>query len=349
MSLIDIVFVTLMAVVLLSLVFDYINGFHDSANAIATVVSTRVLSPSQAIMMAAVLDFAGALTSTEVAKTISSGILDEKMVTQVVVLSAVLGAIVWNLMTWWFGIPSSSSHALIGGLIGAAAVYNGGFGMLHWDTLTKRVLLPIVGSPLAGLIVGYLLMLALLWIFRRSAPEKVNRHFRKMQVVSSALMAFSHGTNDAQKAMGLITLALSVPAAAAHWPWPSTLPVHGAVPTWVILACATAMACGTAGGGWRIIHTMGSKILRLQPIHGFAAETAASIVLQVAASLKMPVSTTHVIVSSIMGVGATRRLSAVRWGVAGNILTAWVLTLPAAGTIAAITYKIVSFFLGSGA
>lgn len=335
-----------MAVVVLSLVFDYINGFHDSANAIATVVSTRVLSPTQAILMAAVLNFVGALVSTEVAKTISSGIVDEKMVTQVVVVAAVMGGIIWNLITWYFGIPSSSSHALIGGLIGASAVHNHGFGMLHWDTLSKKVLLPIVGSPLAGLVVGYLLMLALLWGFRRSAPDKVNRHFRSMQLISSALMAFSHGTNDAQKAMGIITLALSVPAAAAHWPWPSSLPVNGGVPTWVVLSCAAAMALGTAGGGWKIIHTMGSKILRLQPIHGFAAETAASVVLQVAAYLKMPVSTTHVIVASIMGVGATRRLSAVRWGVAGNIVTAWVLTLPAAGIIAAITYEVVSFFLG---
>lgn len=331
----------------LSLVFDYINGFHDSANAIATVVSTRVLSPSQAIMMAAVLNFAGALQSTAVAKTISSGIVDEKLVTQVVVVAAVLGGIVWNLITWYYGIPSSSSHALIGGLIGAAAVHNGSFRMLQWDNLTKKVLLPIVGSPLAGLVVGYLLMLALMWIFRYSAPERVNRNFRRMQLVSSALMAYSHGTNDAQKAMGIITLALSVPLAAEHFPWPSMLPVHGDVPMWVILACATAMAAGTAGGGWKIIHTMGSKILRLQPIHGFAAETAASVVLQTAAHLEMPVSTTHCIVASIMGVGATRRLSAVRWGVAGNIVVAWILTLPAAGLIAALTYKAISAVLGA--
>lgn len=333
--------------VLFSFVFDFINGFHDSANAIATVVSTRVLSPRNALLMAATLNFAGALAGTGVASTISSGIIDEHNVTQVVVISAVLGGIVWNLITWYFGIPSSSSHALIGGLIGAAALHNHGFSALHWDTLRNKVLLPIVGSPLAGLVMGYLLMLMLTWLFHRSAPDRVNKHFRRLQLVSAAFMALSHGQNDAQKAMGIITLALLVPAASSHWPWPSMLPQHGAVPLWVILGCATAMAFGTAAGGWKIIHTMGSRILRLQPIHGFAAETAASLVLQVAATLKMPVSTTHVIVASIMGVGATRRLSAVRWGVAGNIVTAWVVTIPAAALIAALTYTCVSRVLGA--
>jgi PiT family inorganic phosphate transporter len=341
------VFLTLLAVVVLSLIFDFINGFHDSANAIATVVSTRVLSPSQALLMAGALNFVGAFVSVHVANTIASGIVFEGAVTQVVVISAVLGAIVWNLITWYYGIPSSSSHALIGGLIGAAAISRGGFDVVKWGPLTTSVLIPIVGSPLMGLVVGYLLMLALLWMFRRSAPDRINRHFRNMQLVSSAMMAFSHGSNDAQKAMGIITLALSVPAAAAHWPWPSMLP-HGGPPVWVIFACASAMALGTASGGWKIIHTMGSKILRLQPIHGFAAETSASIVLQTAAFYGMPVSTTHVIVASIMGVGATRRLSAVRWGVATSIVVAWVLTLPAAAAIAALTFKAVSLFLAPG-
>ncbi len=338
-----------MAVLLFSLVFDYSNGFHDSANAIATVVSTRVLSPFQAIIMSAILNFLGALQSTGVAQTISSGIVDEHHVTLVVVVSAVFGAIIWNIITWYFGIPSSSSHALIGGLIGAAVLHNATFGVLNWRTLTDKVLIPTVGSPLLGFGLGFLLMLALMWLFRRSAPDRVNKQFRTMQLVSSALMAYSHGTSDAQKSMGIITLALSLPVAAKVWPWLWMLPVHGAVPLWVKCVCAIAMALGTAAGGWRIIRTMGSKILRLQPIHGFAAETSASIVLQTAAFLKMPVSTTHCISASIMGVGATRRLSAVRWGVAGNIITAWILTLPASALFAAMSYAILSRLVGPGA
>jgi len=299
--------------------------------------------------MAAVLNFAGAFVSVGVAKTIAGDIVDPSGVTQTVVAAAITGGIVWNLITWYYGIPSSSSHALIGGLMGAGVIH-AGTDILHWTSLRNKVLIPIVGSPLAGLVVGYLLMLALLWIFRRSAPDRTNRYFRKLQLVSSGLMAFSHGTNDAQKAMGIITLALVVQSRNPAWPWPDLLPAAGASPgppTWVIVACALAMGIGTAAGGWKIIHTMGSKILRLQPVHGFAAETAASIVLQIAAHFRMPVSTTHVIVASIMGVGATRRLSAVRWGVAGNIVTAWILTIPAAALIAAVTYKILEAAFGS--
>jgi PiT family inorganic phosphate transporter len=313
--------------VVIALAFDFINGFHDTANAIATVVSTRVLTPRAAILMAAALNFGGALYSTAVAKTIAKGLVNPHDATQVVVLAALTGAIVWNLITWRFGIPSSSSHALIGGLCGAAIVH-GGFGVLIWKGLTEKVLIPLVASPLTGFILGFILMVLLYRIFAKTNPGWVNSLFRRLQIVSSAAMAFTHGQNDAQKSMGIITLALGT-AGVIH---------TTDVPLWVKIACAVAMALGTAAGGWRIIKTMGHRIIRLEPVHGFAAETTAATVLFVTGHFGMPVSTTHVISGSIFGVGSSKRLSAVRWGVAQHMMVAWVLTLPAAGTIGALTY-----------
>ncbi len=317
--------ILLIMIVIFALVFDFINGFHDTANAIATVVSTRVLSPRAAILMAAVLNFGGALVSTQVAKTIASGLVYGA--TQTVVLSALIGAIVWNLITWRYGIPSSSSHALIGGLCGAAFVH-GGAATILWNGLLLKVLIPLVTSPVAGFLLGFLIMKIIYALFSHSHPGQVSHWFRRLQIVSAALMAFSHGQNDAQKSMGIITIALMSQG----------LIKSNSIPLWVVLACATAMALGTSSGGWRIIRTMGHKILRLEPVHGFAAETSASIVILLAGRFGAPVSTTHVISGSIFGVGASKRLSAVRWGVAQSMLVAWVLTLPASGFIAAISY-----------
>ncbi len=326
-------------VVAFALAFDYINGFHDTANAIATVVSTRVLSPKTAILMAAALNFAGALLFTEVAKTIAKGLVDPKEATQAVVLAAVVGAIAWNLITWRFGIPSSSSHALIGGLIGAAVVHHRGFGIVIWEGaklsgLKWKVLVPLVGSPLAGFACGFLIMLAIVLLLGRSNPGRVGASFRHLQVISAASMAFTHGLNDAQKSMGIITMAL----VTGHWIQKPE------VPLWVKLSCAIMMALGTSAGGWRIIKTMGHKIIRLEPVHGFAAETSASLVILAASHYGMPVSTTHTIAGSIFGVGASKRLSAVRWGVAQSMIIAWVLTLPAAAAVAGIFYLALQFF-----
>ncbi len=436
-------------IILFALAFDYINGFHDTANAIATVVSTRVLSPRNAIIMAAVLNFAGALMSTQVAKTVASGLLDtarfmesdiqepaalaarlrqasdpvsrdliehmsletrkilasheaqpqtpanldkalinelnqalrradlysaerfaeialpkdlaatalkagslkpEKLATlnrnllesayplelpsnqqsfQLVILGALLGAIAWNLITWYFGIPSSSSHALIGGLCGAAMMH-GGLSLVLWDGILKKVVIPLFGSPTLGFIIGFFIMTAIVKLLADAHPEKVSGAFRHLQVFSAAAMALTHGLNDAQKSMGIITMALVSARVIAE-------PI---VPTWVVLSCAMAMALGTAAGGWRIIKTMGHKIIRLEPVHGFAAETSSAIVLFTTSYFGMPVSTTHVISGSIFGVGSSKRLSAVRWGVAQNIVTAWMLTLPASALVAALSYKL---------
>ncbi len=310
----------LVAIVILALAFDYINGFHDTANAIATVVSTGVLSSRNAILMAAVLNFAGALLGTEVATTIAKGIADPAVVVPAVVMAALIAAIIWNLITWFFGIPSSSSHALVGGLAGAV-VAHAGRGALH-STKLKEVGIFLVVSPVVGFFIGMVLIISILWICRRMASHRVNVGFRKLQIISAAAMAFTHGTNDAQKSMGIIALALITYG---------KLEGHGAkvgVPLWVKLACAITMALGTASGGWKIIKTMGTKIVKLKPIHGFAAETSAAIVLFTTAHFGIPVSTTHVISGAIMGVGASMNVSAVRWGVAGNILVAWVLTIP---------------------
>ena len=439
----------LVLVVVCALAFDYINGFHDTANAIATVVSTRVLSPRKAIAMAACLNFLGALFSTHVAITVASGLLDtarfqeadlhrpaeltaklqhpadpvsqylarqlspptrdllgqyapgaepsrellagvvadlnyaitrtdlysperfagielkektaakardaaklkpEELASvnrallekaypqeldsnqqsfQVVILAAILGAIAWNLITWKYGIPSSSSHALIGGLCGAAIIH-GGLSSVLWGGIVRKVLIPLVGSPVMGFILGFLLMGVIFKTLAHVHPGRVSSSFRHLQIVSAAAMAFTHGLNDAQKSMGIITMAL-VSARIIHEP---------VVPLWVVLSCATVMALGTSVGGWRIIKTMGHKIIRLEPVHGFAAETSSAIVLFVTSHFGMPVSTTHVISGSIFGVGTSKRLSAVRWGVAQSMVMAWVLTLPAAGLVAALSYEL---------
>ncbi len=325
----------LMAVVLiLAVSFDFINGFHDTANAIATVVSTRVLPPSLAILMAAVLNFAGALSGTAVAKTIGSGIVGTS-VSQEVVVAALIGAIIWNLITWYSGTPSSSSHALIGGLMGGGMA-QAGVNQVHWNILWNKVLVPFLGSPIAGFIGGWLIMNLLLTIFAKFSPVFVGRTFRRGQLLSSAFMAFSHGSNDAQKTMGIITLALI----SAH-----KIPAQPfQVPLWVIALSATAMAFGTAAGGWRIIRTMGTKLVQLTPIHGFAAETTAATVIEVASRFGFPLSTTHVISSSILGVGSSKRFKSVRWIVAKGMIQAWILTFPATIVIAYISYLILIRF-----
>ena len=317
-------------IVAVALIFDYINGFHDTANAIATVVSTRVLAPRSAILMAAGLNFLGAIFSTSVAKTIAKGIVDPHDATQAVVLAALMGAITWNLVTWKFGIPSSSSHALIGGLCGAA-IAHGGIRTLLWSGIKEKVVVPLVASPVAGFVLGLALMLCTYLALARVHPGRIGPVFKRLQVISAAAMAFAHGQNDAQKSMGIITLALL----SAHV-------VHSSnIPLWVVILCAIAMALGTSVGGWRIMNTMGHRIIRLAPVQGFAAEASAATILFTASHFGMPVSTTHVISGSIMGVGASKRLSAVRWGVAQSMVVAWILTLPAAGLVAAIAYWVI--------
>ncbi len=321
----------LVAVVVLAVLFDYINGFHDTANAIATSVATRALRPQYALLMAAAFNFIGAFAGTAVAKTIGAGIVDERTTTQVVVAAALIGAIVWNLVTWWLGLPSSSSHALIGGLLGATMVASG-TGSLKWDGIVNKVLIPLVTSPLIGFGIALLLMVALTWAFRGFARKPLGAVFKRLQIFSAGFMAFAHGSNDAQKTMGIITLALFSAGVI-----PSI-----EVPVWVIIVSATALSFGTAFGGWRIMHTMGHRVVELEPIHGFAAETTAATVIYTAAHFGMPVSTTHVISSAIMGVGSARGLRGVRWGVARRILVAWVLTIPAAGIVGALTWLLMN-------
>ncbi|MSU24400.1 MAG: inorganic phosphate transporter [Opitutus sp.] len=336
-------------VLLAALVFEYINGFHDTANAIATVVSTKVLTARQAIMMAAFFNLIGAFAGTAVAKTISGGLVETGAVTMLTVLCALLGAIVWNLITWWLGLPSSSSHALIGGLCGAAlATASGNWGVLIWSATDKKgsavglwpkVVLPMFSSPMIGFIGGALLMWLLTIVLRKTTPRVVNLIFGKAQLGSAAFMAYGHGKNDAQKTMGIITLALSTATAAKVFdglpPWTAFLRVEGFkdIPYWVVFVCAVTMAAGTAAGGYRIIRTMGHKMVKLQPVHGFAAETTAALIIDGASMIGVPVSTTHVISTSIMGVGATKRLGAVKWGVVERILWAWVLTMPVTGLL----------------
>jgi PiT family inorganic phosphate transporter len=328
--------VLLLVVLGLAVLFDYINGFHDTANAIATSVSTRALKPEHAILMSATANFVGALTGTAVAKTISSGLATtpDGPVGQTIVAAALVGAIVWNLVTWRFGIPSSSSHALIGGLLGAV-VASVGAGAIKVDGVLTKVILPLVGSPIAGVLGGFLLMVLLLNVFRRANPQRINERFRRLQLISAAFMAFSHGSNDAQKTMGIMTLALIAAG---------VLPADSAIPLWVIVLAATAISFGTAAGGWRIIKTMGQRVVKLDPVHGFAAETTAATIILTASHFGMPVSTTHVISSAIIGVGSSDRLSAVRWGVAGNIVIAWILTLPASAAVAAVAYVVLDLF-----
>ncbi len=311
--------VLLVIVVALTLVFDYINGFHDAANAIATVVSTRVLRPTTAVIFGAVLNFIGALLGTEVAATIGKGLVDPESITMITVLCTVIAAITWNLITWWKGLPTSSSHALIGSLLGATFFSGtGGLDNIHLDKVFEKVVIPMISSPILGIVIGFSLMTGLIWMFWRTKLPKLNRRFGRLQILSAGFMAVSHGHNDAQKSMGIIALALVLTYPGEEF----------TVPLWVILTCAIAMGLGTLSGGWRIIRTLGSKMIKLQPIHGFAAETTASVIIGAASHFGIPVSTTQVISSSILGVGATRRFSAVRWGIVGNILWAWVLTLP---------------------
>ena len=309
----------LILIVILGLGFDFINGFHDTANAIATSVATRVLSPGQAVLMAASLNVVGALTGTAVASTVGKGIISPALATQQLVISALIGAIFWNLITWWKGLPSSSSHALVFAIVGSG-IAAGGVYSIESSGVTK-VLEGMVTSPLLGFAGAFLVLFGLLWLVARKRPSRVHKIFGKLQVVSAAFMAYSHGGNDAQKTMGVITLAI-----ASYEGWTGS---QWGVPLWVVLSAAAAMGLGTAIGGWRIVQTMGLKVVELRPIDGFAAETAAATVIEVASRLGIPVSTTHVISSAIMGVGATRRASAVRWGVAGRIVTAWVVTVPA--------------------
>jgi PiT family inorganic phosphate transporter len=308
----------LILIVALGLGFDFINGFHDTANAIATSVATRVLSPGRAVLMAAVLNVVGALTGTAVATTIGKGIIEPKMATQELVIASLLAAIAWNLITWWKGLPSSSSHALVFSIVGAG-IASGGSESIQFSGVSK-VLEGMVTSPLLGFAGAFLVLFGLLWIVARRRPSKVHKTFGRLQILSAAFMAYSHGGNDAQKTMGVITLAL-----ASYEGWSGS---DWGIPLWVVLSAATAMGLGTATGGWRIIKTMGLKVVELRPIDGFAAETAAATIIEIASRMGIPVSTTHVISSAIMGVGATRRASAVRWGVAGRIVTAWVVTVP---------------------
>jgi inorganic phosphate transporter, PiT family len=328
----------LILVVVTALIFDYINGFHDAANAVATVVSTGVLPLRTAILLAALLNFLGALSGTAVASTIGRGLVATQEVTQSVVLSALLGAIAWNLFTWYFGIPSSSSHALVGGLVGAGLA-RAGVRAIQVGGLLKIVESLIV-SPLVGFALGFLLMIAILWACRRSRPSRLSPLFRRLQMLSAGFMAISHGSNDAQKTMGIITMSLVAYGAIDQESG------RFVVPTWVILACALAMGLGTMAGGVRIIKTMGTKIIDLKPIHGFAAETGAAITILTASHLGLPVSTTHVITGSIMGVGASQRVSAVRWGVTARILWAWVLTIPISAGVSWCCYEVVGLTIG---
>ncbi|WP_420112006.1 inorganic phosphate transporter [Pseudactinotalea sp.] len=331
----ELTFILVILVVVIALGFDYTNGFHDAANAIATSVSTRALTPRAALLLAAVMNLIGALLGTGVAETIGSGIIDAPTGAHglVVVLSGLVGAIVWNLITWWKGLPSSSSHALIGGLMGAgiASLTN-----VHWEVILEKVVVPMVVSPLVGFGLAFVLMIAVLWIFRNSAPGRTFRRFRIAQTISAGAMALGHGLQDAQKTMGVIVLALVV----------GGFQTTTEIPLWVKLAAALAISAGTYAGGWRIMRTLGRRVIELDPARGFVAESvAASVLYTTAFVFHAPISTTHTITSAIMGVGATKRASAVRWGVARSIAVAWVLTIPAAATVAALLYLVLSLFL----
>ncbi len=345
-----------LCVLLAALAFEFINGFHDTANSIATVVSTKVMSPRQAVMMAAFFDLLGALMGTAVAATVGKGLVDTQFVSLTTILCALIGAVIWGLFTWYLGLPSSSSHALIGGLCGATLASSGGnWSAIKWSVvdpithqavgLWHKVVMPMVISPVCGLIVGFLLMGLLILLLRGWTPHLVNATFGKLQVFSACYMGFSHGTNDAQKTMGIIALSLFTATQAGvfkdlpQWLHFLVLPEFE-VKTWVKILCAVTMASGTACGGWRIIATLGHKMVTLKPIHGFAAETTAASVIQIASHLGIPLSTTHIISASIMGVGATKRFSAVKWGVVERMLWAWVMTLPVTGLIGYILTRL---------
>ena len=327
----DPVLLGVIALITVALIFDFINGFHDAANSIATIVATRVLTPGQAVVWAATFNFLAAFGfGTAVAKTVGSGMIDLQVVTSAVIFGGLAGAIIWDLITWYYGLPTSSSHALVGGYAGAAIV-KAGFGSLIASGWTKTLIF-IVFAPMMGMALGLMLSVISLWLFRGFSPSRVDRWFRRLQLVSAALYSLGHGTNDAQKTMGIIAGVLFTAGYLSAFE----------IPFWVIIAAHMAIALGTLSGGWRIVHTMGSKITKLQPFGGFAAETAGAITLFTASGLGIPVSTTHTITGAIVGVGAVRRLSAVRWGVAGRIVWAWILTIPASALIAALTYELLA-------
>jgi PiT family inorganic phosphate transporter len=352
----------ILVLLLVALVFEYINGFHDTANAIATSVGTKVLTPTQAVAIAAVFDLVGALSGTAVAKTISSGLVLPEFVTLYTILAALLAAITWNLLTWWWGLPSSSSHALIGGLCGATlASAHGSWSVIKWSVenpvthkmegLLHKVLMPMFISPLCGTVFGFLFMGLLLLGVKYMRPHTVNRTFGKLQVCSAAWMSFGHGMNDAQKTMGIIALVLFTATKQGTFTslpdWLSFLQnPNFEIKTWIKVTCALVMSAGIATGGWRIIKTMGSKLVRLQPIHGFAAQTTAAGIIQCASIWGMPLSTTHVISTSIMGVGATKRLNAVKWRLMGKIVWGWVFTLPITGTLGYLLSQLTIHFGG---
>lgn len=337
----SIALILLLLVLIVAFVFEYLNGFHDSANAVSTVISTKALSPRHAIIYAATLDFAGALFGTHVAKTIGVGLVSAESVTQLVILCALLGAVIWNLLTWYFGLPSSSSHALIGGLLGAAISHayfhldkgydlilrmpsfhleHPALSVVNGPNVFHKVILPMICSPVLGFVVGFLVILFLLKIFHKMRPESMNKLFRKLQLFSSGFLAFSHGSNDAQKTMGIITLSLMTFGVISN--------KNFDIPIWVICACASTLALGTMTGGWRIIKTMSSKVIKMKPIHGFSVETASASIILTASHFGFPVSTTHIISTAIVGVGSMVKVSAVKWGIVKNIVVAWVCTIP---------------------
>ena len=329
-------FIVLIIIIIIGLIFDFINGFHDTANAIATSVATRALPPGIAVLMSAILNVVGALTGTAVATTVGKGIVPPEVATQLLVISALLGAIAWDVITWRAALPSSSSHALIFAIVGAGLAA-GGWQAIEFGGLSKTFE-GLLFSPILGFLFAFLLMVLLLWLIARVRPMLVTRIFLRLQILSAAWMSFSHGSNDAQKTMGILTMAL-----ASYYGWTGS---NWGVPLWVILACATSMGLGTSIGGWRIIRTVGLKVVELRPINGFAAETASAAIIEIASRLGIPVSTTHVISSAIMGVGATKRLSAVRWGVAGNIVTAWIVTIPACIAFGWVIYFLLHLVTG---
>ena len=355
-------FEIILLVVLIALVFEFINGFHDTANSIATVVATKVLSPRQAIMLAAITNLAGAFWGTAVAKTIASGLVDTQAVTQGVIGCALMGGIIWNLITWYYGLPSSSTHAMVGGLVGATlAASHHNWGTIIWSQpnaehwwlgkgILWKVIMPMIISPIIGLILGFLLMGLLYLLLRNWKPRWVNNVFGRMQIVSSAAMGFMHGTNDAQKTMGIIALALVAGTTAGAFDnapeWMNFLKMEKSgkdleIATWIKVVCAITMCAGTAMGGWRIIKTLGHKMVKLQPVNGFAAETASATVLFVTGTLGIPVSTTHNITAAVLGVGAAKRLNAVKWSVVERVVWAWILTLPAAGIAAYLLVRLI--------
>ena len=325
----------LIMVIAFALVFEFINGFHDTANAIATAVYTKALTPGRAIALAAFMNLIGAMASEKVAGTISKGLVDIQL-EQYVILAALIGAIIWNLFTWWMGIPSSSSHALIGSLVGAVIVYTMSTEHIIWTGVLTKVIIPLFTSPLLGLLIGFLGMKVIYKAFAKWSQSHVNRVFIKLQVISSAVVAFSHGNNDAQKTMGIITLALVTGGLVG---------ADAGVPLWVKISCAVVMAAGTSVGGWKVMKTMGAGVTKINPASGFVAQTSSAIVIELMTFLGAPVSTTQVITTSIMGVGSARRKSAVKWGVAGNIFTAWIVTLPVTMVLGGIMEKIIGYII----